>query len=350
MVRVAVSGLNAVDTPAPGIPVIRCLKEEAGFSGRMIGLAYDALDPGVLDRDLIDAAYLLPYPKSGKDVLLERLSYIHQRDPIDLIIPNLDAEILNFIQIKEALSRMGIRLLLPSADRFMRRAKINLPKLADDIGIRTPRTRLVTDLRQIEAQPPAEFPLMVKGVFYEAYTAHSTPELTFYAQKIVSRWGYPLLIQSYIEGEEFNAVAVGDGSGNTVGCVCMKKLTLTDKGKGWACITIKNEPLMTLTEQIVSALGWTGALEVEAIYSKTEDCFYLIEINPRFPAWVYLACAAGDNLPYLCLQLAMGGKVKKARDYKTGVVFSNYTTNLIADLDKIQTLFTTGEIRYEKTI
>ncbi len=349
MVRVAVSGLNAVDTPAPGVPVIRCLKEEAGFAGRIIGLAYDALEPGVLDRHLIDAAYLLPYPKSGKESLLERIAYIHHRDPMDLIIPNLDTEIPHFIQIKEALSQMGIRLFLPTEDQFRNRAKINLSKWADAMGMKTPKTRLITDINHIGAKP-AEFPLMVKGIFYEAHTATSPPELLYYAKKIVGRWGYPLLLQSYIEGEEFNAAAVGDGRGDTVGCVCMKKLTLTDKGKGWACVTIKNEPLMALTQQIVSALGWRGALEVEAIYSKTEDRFYLIEINPRFPAWIYLACAAGINLPALTLKLAMGEPVRKSQDYKTGVVFSNYTTNLIADLDGIQTLFTTGEIQYEKAV
>jgi carbamoyl-phosphate synthase large subunit len=159
-------------------------------------------------------------------------------------------------------------------------------------------------------------------------------------------------VQRYIEGEEFNAAAVGDGDGGMAGIVCMKKLVLTDKGKGWACVSIKNDALIALTETIVGALKWRGALEVEAIYSKTEDAFYLIEINPRFPSWVYLAKAAGVNLPYILMKMALGFKEKDitGQAYETGIVFSNYTTNLITNLTKIQTLFTAGEITYEKTV
>jgi len=130
----------------------------------------------------------------------------------------------------------------------------------------------------------------------------------------------------------------------------MKKLVFTDKGKGWACISIINEGLNQLTEQIVSALSWPGALEVEAIKSKKDGKFYLIELNPRFAAWIYLAKAAGINLPYLYLQLALGRQVTEKLEYRSGVVFTNYTTNLITDLDRISTLFTEGEINYALTI
>lgn len=349
--KIAVTGLNAVDTPGPGVAVVRCIKEHPQWQGRVIGLAYDALEPGILDSELIDAAYLMPYPKAGCNALLEKIRYIHEREGLDVIIPTLDSEILNFIQIQDDLRAMGIRMFLPTEEQFTTRSKINLHKLQDEFRIKTPETHLINDINKMPLLTQ-KFPVMVKGIFYEAYMAYSTEEAVHYALKIAAKWGYPVLIQQHIEGEEFNASAVGDGEGGVMGMACMKKMVLTDKGKGWACVSIKNDGLMELTRRVIKSLKWRGALEVEALYSKAEDAFYLIEINPRFPSWIYLAKAAGINLPYMLMLAALNNgaslPAEEISGYTTGVVFTNYTVNLITDLTRIQTLFTTGEINYEK--
>lgn len=347
MNNIGVTGLNAGDSPAPGIAVIRSLREHPDWQGRIIGLAYDALESGILDSSMVDAAYLLPYPNSGKESLLERIKYIQEHQHIDAIIPTLDSEMLNFIQLKEKLEDLGIRLFLPTQAQFEKRSKPNLGKLAQEAGIRTPETTIITDPTKINIKRE-DLPVVIKGLFYEAYIAHSVDDAVMYINKIADKWGYPVLVQEYIDGEEFNAAAVCNGE--TLGLVCMKKLVLTDKGKGWACVSIRNDSLIELTDKVVNTLKWRGALEIEAIQSNRDGQFYLIEVNPRFPAWIYLATASGINLPYMCLQLAMGRNVAPVFDYRSGVVFTNYTTNLITDISMIDTLFTAGEILYEKTI
>ena len=59
---VAVTGLNATDNPAPGVGVIRSLHADDLGDKRVIGLAYDALDPGVYAKDIVTDVFLLPYP------------------------------------------------------------------------------------------------------------------------------------------------------------------------------------------------------------------------------------------------------------------------------------------------
>jgi carbamoyl-phosphate synthase large subunit len=349
MYKIGITGLNAGDSPAPGVPVARCLMEHPGWSGKICGLAYDTLESGGMDRQLVSSVYLLPYPKAGRNALLERLSYIQEQEGLDVIIPNLDAELPNFIPLRDELATMGIRMFLPSEEQFKRRSKVNLQKLADEIGINTPKTRLVTDPNHIDVRQD-ELPVMVKGLFYDAKMAYTLEEVHHHVHAIASMWGYPVLIQQFIEGEEYNAAAVGDGTGKLLAVAGMKKLVFTDKGKGWACVSIINEGLNQLAEKIVSALAWPGAMEVEAIKSKKDGKFYLIELNPRFPAWIYLAKAAGMNLPHLYLQLALGIESSEKMEYRSGVVFTNYTTNLITDLDRISTLFTDGEVCYEETI
>ena len=47
-VTVAVTGMNArPDNPGPGVAVARCLKESRHLDARVLGLAYDAFDPGL---------------------------------------------------------------------------------------------------------------------------------------------------------------------------------------------------------------------------------------------------------------------------------------------------------------
>ena len=59
-ITVAVTGMNAVpENPGPGLGVARCLREAFGDRVRIIGLGYDALDPGC--RDPL-ASYFVGYP------------------------------------------------------------------------------------------------------------------------------------------------------------------------------------------------------------------------------------------------------------------------------------------------
>ena len=77
---IAVTGLNAIDSPGPGVPVIRALRDAKSFDVRIIGLCYENLEPGIYMRDLVDKTYHIPYPTAGQEVLMERLHYIHSKE------------------------------------------------------------------------------------------------------------------------------------------------------------------------------------------------------------------------------------------------------------------------------
>jgi len=56
---IGVTGLNATDNPGPGVAVLRSLRASARPGERLVGLTYDALDPGLYTEGLADASYLL---------------------------------------------------------------------------------------------------------------------------------------------------------------------------------------------------------------------------------------------------------------------------------------------------
>ena len=184
---------------------------------------------------------------------------------------------------------------------------------------------------------------MVKGQFYDAYKAHNKEQVKQAFMKISSKWGLPVIVQEFVSGTEVNVVALGDGSGNTVAAVPMRKQYITDKGKAWGGITLSDEKMMELTRSLISRTMWKGGMELELIKTEGGE-YYLVEINPRIPAWVYLAVGAGQNIPEALVKLALGQEVKPMRSYKIGKMFVRYSYDMIVDLEKFAVISMNKEI------
>ena len=342
---IAVTGLNATDNPGPGMTVIRSLRHYSQFTGRVVGLAYDTLDPGIYARDLVDDVFLIPYPSQGPDALETRLRYIHERvGGLDVVLPTLDSELASFIALEPKLAELGIGMFLPTKEQLDMRSKVNLAELGERADIRVPATRVigsVQELYSIHEQVP--FPLLVKGVYYGADLARSLDEAVRAFHKVVAQWGLPVIVQSFVAGDELDVVAVGDGVGGRVGAVPMKKTYITDKGKGWAGVTIKDPELIALTRRFAAASRWRGPCEVEVIRDR-QGGYHLLEVNPRFPAWTYLSAGAGMNLPLAAVRLAAGQQVEPMEDYRVGTMFVRISMDQIANLEDFQAITQFGEL------
>jgi carbamoyl-phosphate synthase large subunit len=341
---VAASGLNNIDSPGPGIPVIRGIRDSGYFDVRVIGLAYENLEPGAYMHEIVDKTYKVPYPSEGSDALLERIRYINQKEKIDVLIPNFDSELYAFIKAAPALRSLGINTFLPTLLQLEERHKANLPAFGKKYGINVPRSKAIGSSQEIEKiAGDFGYPIVIKGKFYDASIAYNRNQAEMYFTRISAKWGLPIIIQEFIRGTEVNVVALGDGQGNTIGAVPMRKQYITDKGKAWGGITLDDSTMLELTHKIISQTMWRGGMELELIRTSSND-LYLIEINPRLPAWVYLAVGAGQNLPEALLKLAMGIPVEPFSSYEVGKIFIRYSWDMICNLDEFQKLSVTGEL------
>jgi len=127
-----------------------------------------------------------------------------------------------------------------------------------------------------------EYPVLVKGKFYDAYVAYNADQISGFFHKIAGKWGLPVILQDYIKGTEVNVAALGDGTGRTVASVSMRKQFITDKGKAWSGITIEDPKMTEITRELIGKTKWKGGLELEMIKTSFSE-YYLIEINPEFP-------------------------------------------------------------------
>lgn len=342
---IAVTGLNAVDSPGPGISVIRSLKEAESFDVRIIGLSYESLEPGLYMHDLVDKTYQVPYPAAGQDVLFERFKYISEKEKVDFLFPNFDAELYNFIKLQPKFEReLGIKMVLPTLEQFEARHKVNLFEYGEKHGIKVPFAKMVFSAAEIPALTEQfGFPCVIKGKFYDAKIAFTVDQAIQHFNKISAQWGLPILMQEFIHGSEVNVCGVGDGKGGLLGAVPMRKLFITDKGKAWAGVSIEDENLISMTRDLVKATHWSGPFEME-IMKTSDDKYYLIEINPRFPAWCYLTVGAGQNLVESLVNHAMTGKGKRFTNYVVGKMFIRYSYDMIVDLKEFEQISTLGEL------
>ena len=342
--NIAVTGLNATDNPGPGVPIIRAIRHSEEFDGTITGLAYDPLDPGVFMKGICDHVYLTPYPSEGAETSLERLNEIHAKTPIDVLLPALDSELEAFIGMEGALMEMGIHTFLPDRAGLKLRSKANFDRL-EEIGIQVPKGRSISDINSIyKLHEDFRFPVMVKGQFYDAFIAYSPMEAEHYFRQLSGKWGLPIIVQEFIMGDEYDIVAVGDGRGGLIGAVPMKKMNLTDKGKAWGGITINDPKLKTFIEDAMDKLHWRGPCELEVMKDRDDGRYYLIEVNPRFPAWCYLAVGAGQNLPWAVVKLALGETVAALPPYKVGTLFIRNSVDEIYEMKEYQEITTGGEL------
>lgn len=341
---VAVTGLNAVDSPGPGVSVIRALRESVDYNLRVVGLAYEALEPGIYMPGIVDKTYQIPYPSAGTDSLLTRLKYISSIEKIDVVIPNFDAELFNFIRISSELEKIGAKTFLPSLESFEARDKINLKSFGKKHDLPVPDDKPVTDAAEIrKVSEKFGFPLVVKGKFYDAYICNSIEQAEKAFYRLQAKWGIPVIIQEFISGTEVNIAALGDGKGNAISIIPMRKLYITDKGKAWAGVTIDDSLLTGLARRFMKATNWKGGCELEIMMSAGHKP-YIMEVNPRFPAWIYLTAAAGQNQPEALLQLALGNEVKPFEKYETGKMFIRYSWDMITDISQFHKISGTGEL------
>lgn len=344
-INVAVTGLNAIDNPGPGIPVIRALRESGRFEFRIIGLCYETLEPGIYMHGLVDKTYRIPMPSEGTEALLSRLEQIHRAEQLDLIIPNFDSELFNFIKVSDKLrTKWNIHTFLPTPEQFEARQKTNLAAFGKEHGVLVPQSRNINKAAEIgELEEELDYPLVVKGKFYDATVAYNEEQAVAAFNRISSKWGLPIIIQEFIQGEEVNMTALGDGRGTTVGAVPMRKQYITDKGKAWSGISTDDCELLEITKKLIRSTQWRGGLELEMIRTAKDD-YYLLEINPRFPAWVFLAVGCGQNHPEALVQLALGETPEPFSDYETGKLFVRYSFDLIVSLEEFAKISTLGEL------
>ena len=346
--RIAVTGLHRGENPQPGASIIRSIRRRFP-DAHITGLVYDALESGIYVDGGPDAVFTMPYPTSGVRPFLERLDEVLKHSPVDIFIPTLDAEVELLVHLEDELALRGLRTLMPDRMMLQRRAKNHLPKLAEESNVSVPDTEAVFDANAaLRVAEQFGFPVMVKGQYYDAKLVHNPGELVDAVTSLLSQWGAPAIVQRCVSGTEFNAMGVGDGRGGMIGLCCVRKTIISDKGKGQGAITVRDCLLEGLAANLIAELKWRGPFEIEVMKDADSGEFLLIEINPRFPAWVDFPSSFGLNFPAALVEMIRNPAARVAvPPSPAGHFYVRHFVEVHGQIDQLAALSSDGQLASE---
>jgi diaminopimelate decarboxylase len=158
-----------------------------------------------------------------------------------------------------------------------------------------------------------DWKVWLKGPYYEAVRTPGWDTFEIVRNVLTRAWSTErLFLQTHVSGYE-ESVCFCAYQGELIDCVYMRKRDLTEEGKTWAGdVTEVPEDFKAPLRQIVRELNWSGGAELEMV-KDTEGQLWLLECNPRFPAWIHGSTIAGRNLPALLVERVTGVPALKER-------------------------------------
>jgi carbamoyl-phosphate synthase large subunit len=345
---VALTGISSFELINPGLGVARALRKSEGIS-RIYGLTYGTFDSGAFQPDLFDSSFYLAKVRSS-DALLERLTEIHHTHPFDVLIPCLDGELPHFIDIAPKLRKMGVHTLLPSRNSLEERSKLKLfggNMRADWGGFVIPESRIAKSKAEtVKAMNCLGSPVVVKGPISHCISVTSERGAKCAWSQLEVHDEKSVIVQSRIVGPAYAVSAVCHADHRVVSTMTIKKLATCDRGSTWAAVHVEQPALEAAFADFLQSIKWVGPVEGEFIRDDLTDRFYLIEVNPRFTAWIYYSAALGSNQPYLAVRAAMGERVN-APGNDAPVVFMRSSDEIPLRASYVASLSTKGSLLHD---
>lgn len=296
-----ISGLYSGTNPQPGVGIARSLR--AGYPGaKLIGVEYSNRCSGIHWPDFDEI--WLQRPWTELDLSLHALEIKSRLDDGALWISSIDLEIM---WLADVFRDGHPNLLTPGMAALRQVAKPGI-HAHDGLPVRIPEY-VTTDIPDWELHSfcrKYDWKVWLKGPYYEAVRTPSWCDLEHWRKVLSSAWATEkLYLQSHVTGYE-ESVMLSAHEGELLDCVHMRKRDLTELGKTWAgdTSTVDKRILYPL-RKIIRDLKWTGGAELEMVRDPNDD-LWLLEWNPRYPAWVHGSTITGRNLPAALIEGATG--------------------------------------------
>ena len=308
-IRVCVSGVHSDPDPSPGIGIARSLRE--AFPDAILHAVDYSVSSSGLHHPVFDGVLLQPvWSKLDLETYSSQIRR-HLDQPTGCWLSGLDVE----TDWLAGTIREHPRLLVPSAaaQQVVRKPLLSCaPSLQMRVPDFLPASSAPTDLHALGRR--SGWHLWVKGKYHEAYSAHSFAELRRQVKALEAHWPLEdIFVQQHVSGLE-RSITFAAYNGRLLGAVEVEKRSVTSQGKTWAAaVTAAPADVAERLASLLAEVHWTGGGEVEFVRdSKGED--WLIDFNPRFPAYIYGVTLCGHNLPAWVVGTALGMEFALRRD------------------------------------
>lgn len=289
--KVYVSGMHSGQSPCPGVGIARSIRK-AFPDITIVGVDHWQGSSGLHDSS-IDEVMILP---QWHQIDVER----HARQVRDILdagnlwISSIDMEVRWFAEHLKSHKH-----LLAPGMAALRRTEKPAVHAFEDLGFQVPEYISAS-------RPDSEVHRFLRHNSWQCWL-----KSPYHDAKRISSWGSydrnrhvmaktwknsELFVQRNVFGYE-ESIAFVAYEGDLLGAVHMEKRLLTPEGKTWAGhITQLPTDLYLEFKDVIESLGWNGGGEIEFVRDP-DGKKWMIECNPRFPAWIFGSALSGYNLP-----------------------------------------------------
>ncbi len=346
---ILITGASSHHLPMPGASVAKALRY-AKIKMRLVYWAESYQDTGCYRPDLFDDIVQMP-EKLHPQQLLEEIIRMQRRQKIKAIIPTLDRHIEWFEQIADTLKQHGISVILPSARAL--KCAYHFPFMSQKTKVSFPPSMMVKNGVEVKkALSQLGFPLVLKilgpkrSCLQIAQTVVEVEALSAIVEG-VEPGSY--ILQKYIEGEHFAVCGVAIEKGKLAESVVIKAMQTCRYGKIWIASTLEGEtaqPFVKVLENIVAELKWEGPIEIDCIRDKYHETIFCIDVNPRFPSWIFYASQVNPRLLGKYLKKLLGTGDVVSEETHVPSFYVRFPRSYLSNVQTLGKLLSGKEVNY----
>jgi diaminopimelate decarboxylase len=289
--KVYISGMNSGQNPSAGLGIARCLRK--AFSNlTLVGVDHWQGSSGLHDA-ILDETLIFPrWDQISKERYVSQLRTI--LDNGHIWIPALDVEVYWLAQ------NFGTHpnLLSPGGAALQGTAKPYVKGFESlGFGVAESLSAYASDEEVHCFLRANSWRCWLKGPFHDAKRIGSWEHFLRARGDMERDWKTSrLFLQKHIFGTE-ESICFSAVNGEMVTAIHMEKRLITGEGKTWAGGVKTLDPeISARLKAALAEMNWSGGGEIE--YTRDPDGKkWIIECNPRYPAWIFGAATTGVNLP-----------------------------------------------------
>jgi len=339
---------------APGAPgIIKSLRRVRKRQIRIIGVD---VDPNSSGFAMVDRWYV--GEKAESEEFIPSILQICKREKVELVIPLVTNELLKFATSTSEFDNIGTKVLVSSPEGLrIANNKYLLMKTCREHGIPTPEFYKVTTWNEFEQavyslgypgvpvcfKPPVSrgsrgFRILTEDIDFLDLLINYKPTNVFTNLNnicTILKHAKPfpeLLIMEYLEGSEYSVDVLAN---NGVALIVIPRQREKIKmGISFVGITENNPEITSYSSKISSLLKLHGNIGFQFKLDRNRVP-KIIESNPRVQGTIVLCTAAGVNMVYSAVKIALGEDiVDRQQDVRWGVRMIRYWDEVYSEEDR----------------
>lgn len=286
--------------------LLKYFKEALNDGDKIIATDMQYSAPALTEADIIEIV-----PAVYAENYIETLKNICISHNVNAIISLNDLELPILAQNKSLFDEIGTKIIVSSSEVIdICFDKYKTFEFINKIGLKSPKTYYNLYYAKSELKNGAlKFPVIIKprwgsgSIGIEIANDIEDLEILYnYIKKKLSKTilssvsavENSILIQEYIDGQEYGLDIMNDLKGNLCGVSIKKKISMR-AGETDKAITIENKIISSIGAKLSINLKHIANLDCDILEKDGE--FYVLELNPRFGGGYPFSHEAGVNMP-----------------------------------------------------